>query len=124
MTTETSTLERLFVGRADWDTSFALIQRYSGDSDFRHLGFRAGQWFETIAPVYDHFLGAVPPLYQTGGGFVVGECTTGTLYEGFLEIDGRFCCIVVDWSGPRSLAALWTDLIAELERSDRKTIAV
>lgn len=108
-------LDRIFEGCvADDATLLPLINRYQATSEFAHLGFRAGQWFETTEETYWHFLESVPPLYQASGGFVVGECTTGHLYESFLEIDGRFYCAVIHWQCRRSFAALWTALLAEV----------
>lgn len=107
-------LERIFPSIADHDTSFELINRYNSANVHHTLGFRAGQWFETTEQVYWYFLECLPPLHMTGGGFVMSECTTGDLYESFVEIDGRYYCAVVAWDGPQSFSALWSALLAEV----------
>lgn len=107
-------LEKIYPCIADYDTSFALINRYSDENPHNALGFRAGQWFETTEQVYWYFLECLPPLHMTGGGFVMSECTMDDLYESFLEIDGRYYCAVVAWDGPQSFSALWTALVAEV----------
>jgi len=107
-------LERIYEIEANYNKSFELINRYERGNCFNALGFRAGQWFETTQDVYWYFLECLPPLYQTSGGFIVGECTMNGLYDCFLEIDGKYYCAVVEWAGPKSFAALWTALLAEV----------
>ena len=107
-------LDQIYPGQAGYTASFELINRYSGSSNYRQLGFRVGQWFETSAEIYWYFLGCLPPVHQTSGGFVMSECTMDGLHDCFLEIDGRYYCAVVKWSGPRSFAQIWTQLLMEL----------
>jgi len=107
-------LEKIHDGVADYNTTFTLINRYTPSNPYKALGFRAGQWFETTEDIYSYFLGVLPPLHMTGGGFVVGECTMAGLYESFLEIDGKYYCAVIDWTGSQSFADLWTALLKTL----------
>lgn len=107
-------LERIFSGVPAYSTTFELINRYSAQSPLHGIGFRDGQWFEVSEEIYWHFLEALPPLHMTSGGFVMSECTTDDLHECFFEIKGRYYCAVLAWSGPRSFAALWTALLAEV----------
>ena len=113
-TADAPPLEQIYVGIPSRCDIYKLINRYAADNPFHRMGFRAGQWFEVPEDIYWHFLEALPPLHMTGAGFVVGECTMDDLYHGFVEIEGRFFCAVIDWQGPRSLAAFWTALLAEV----------
>jgi len=114
-TAQAPSLERIHDGIADYDTTFALINRYERDSAHKALGFRAGQWFETTEEVYWYFLECLPPLHMTSGGFVVSECTMHGLYESFMDIDGRYYCAVVEWNDRQSFSALWTALLSEVQ---------
>jgi len=38
-------LERIFEGQADYDRTFALLNRYQRSNPYHSLGFKAGQWF-------------------------------------------------------------------------------
>lgn len=111
---QTPVLQRIYDGIADYDTSFDLINRYGADNAHHAIGFRAGQWFETVESVYWYFLECLPPLHMTGRGFVMSECTMGDLYESFWEIDGRYYCAVIAWYGPSSFTALRNAIVAEV----------
>ena len=107
-------LQRIYDGLADDAKSLELVNRYQGGNPHYARGFHAGQWFETTKETYWYFLECLPPLHMTGAGFVMTECTMNGLYDCFFEIDGRYYCAVIDWDGPRSFAALWTALLAEV----------
>lgn len=112
--TQGLTLVKIHDTVADYGTSFDLINRYSPENQHYETGFQAGQWFETRSDVYWHFLECLPPLHQTGGGFVVSECTMMDLYECFFEIDERYFCVVIRWTGPKSFSDLWAALLKEI----------
>ena len=78
-------------GVADNDKSFALINR-----GYDAGRYEAGQWFETVADVYHHFLGALPPLEFDGKDFVMAEQSTSRLSDAFLKIGNRFFCLTVE----------------------------
>jgi len=77
-------------GVADYDTSFEIVNR-----GYEEGQYEAGQWFETTEDVYQHFLGALPPLYFDGSAFVMSEPSTCSLSEGFIQIDGRYFCLTM-----------------------------
>ncbi len=86
--------EQLHEGVADYDTSFALINR--GYEPDQH---KAGQWFETTEDVYNYFLNVLPPLYFDGSNFMMCEASTNTLSEMFMQINGRFFCLTAPHGG-------------------------
>jgi len=108
-------LEQIFKGVVDDDeTLIPIINRYQASSPFSDKGFRAGQWFETTEQTYWHFLETMPPLYMSAGGFVMCECITQDLYDCFLEINGRYYCVVIKWVNAKSFSLLLAALRAEV----------
>ncbi len=80
----------LFDGVADYDQTFALINRgYSPDKR------SAGQYFETTGEIFDYFLNVLPPLDWTADAFSMREFSTGTLTDAFVRHDGRFFCLCI-----------------------------
>lgn len=92
----------LFDGVADYDQTFALINRgYSPDKR------SAGQYFETTGEIFDYFLNVLPPLDWTADAFSMSEFSTGTLTDAFVRHDGRFFCLCIS----RRSAADFSDAI-------------
>ncbi len=84
----------LFNGVADYDQTFALINRgYNPDKR------SAGQYFETTAEIFHHFLNVLPPLDWTldagAEAFSMSEFSTGALTDAFMRQGGRFFCLCI-----------------------------
>lgn len=80
----------LFDGVADYDQTFALINRgYSPEQR------SAGQYFETTEEIYSYFLNVLPPMDYTADAFSMCEFSTGTLTDAYMRFDGRFFCLCI-----------------------------
>lgn len=84
-------LTKIYDGVADYEQSFALINRgYEPDQFF------AGQWFETTEEVYWYFLEVLPPLDFYGAGFSLCEFASGYLTNAFMKFRGRYYCVTIE----------------------------
>lgn len=92
----------LFDGMADYDQTFALINRgYSPDKR------SAGQYFETTEEIYSYFLNVLLPLDFTADAFSMCEFSTGTLTDAFVRHNGRFFCLCIS----RQTASNFSDAV-------------
>lgn len=104
MRPDQSAFVRIYEGRADFDTAFRLINRYDPASPFHELGLEAWQWFELDYDVYQHMLGALPPLDLGRGCFAMLEFTIYNITEGFFHIGDRYYCCTLEWQGNGTVA--------------------
>ena len=99
----------LFNGVADFDQTFALINRgYSPDKR------AAGQYFETTDEIYSYFLNVLPPMDFTATAFSMSEFSTGSLTDAFVCHNGRFFCICINRRSAADFSAAIAAFHAEL----------
>ena len=51
---------------------------------------RCNDWKEITEEQYEYALNVLPPIKWFNGGFYIGECTSGSLYGFYQELNGKF----------------------------------